>query len=84
MNTYKNQKIRTLSGLATNYYNKVKEKITQTKNQEQSAKSFLPKSKTSKERNIAAKKSIVNFTTNSKATVKLTRISVTEVQQTEL
>ena len=84
MNTYKNQKIRTLSGLATNYYNKVKEKITQTKNQEQSAKSFLPKSKTSKERNIAAKKSIVTFTTNSKATVKLTRTSVTDAQLTKV
>ena len=53
------------------------------KNLEQSAKNFQTKSKTSKERNIVAKKSIVTFTTNSKATVKLTRISVTDTQLTK-
>ena len=54
------------------------------KNQQQSTKSFLPKSKTSKERNIAAKQSIVTFKTNSKATVKLTRTSVTDAQLTKV
>ena len=54
------------------------------KNQEQPAKSFLPKTKTLEERNIAAKKSIVTFTTNSKATVKLTQISVTDAQLTKV
>ena len=53
------------------------------KNQEQSAKSFPPKSKTLKQRNIATKMSIVAFTTNSKATVKLTQISVTDAQLTK-
>ena len=53
------------------------------KNLEQSAKNFQTKSKTSKERNIVAKKSIVTFTTNSKATVKLTQISVTDAQLTK-
>ena len=54
-----------------------------TKNQEQSAKSFPSKSKTLKQKNIAKKKSIVSFTTNSKATVKLTLIPVTDAQLTK-
>ena len=63
--------------------NEIKWKITYTKNQEQSAKSFPSKSKTLKQRNIATKKSIVTFTTNSKATLKLTQISVTDAQLTK-
>ena len=37
-----------------------------------------------KERNIAVKKSIVTFTANSKATVKLTRTSVADAQLTKV
>ena len=47
------------------------------------SKTFSTKEQNLKKRNIATKKSTVTFTTNSKATVKLTRISVTDAQLTK-
>ena len=77
-NTYTSHKITT-SELAAKYYNEMKYKITQRKKQ-QLAKSFPAKSKTLKQRDTAAKKSIVTIKTNSLVTVKLTGISETDSQ----